>query len=265
MAQQENLTKKIGDNYNDIGVTYHYQKNYEAATQNYLQAVRLREQSKHKKGLLISYNNLGVLYKLNKDTSRALAFYTKGKLLAEEVLDSARMVTFNINLGRLHHNVNQAIPYFKKALFIATQINDSQRITICHFNLGEAYQKLEKYDEAIQEFELCIQQFKAQGDEKYHIGTLYELGKTYTLLGQTEKGLQNMLEAEALASNTDMVFVDELSNIANAYFDINQPTLAYNYLKKHGALKDSLESIKIKDRISAVSYTHLTLPTTPYV
>jgi len=258
LAQDENLSKKISDNYNDIGVSYHYQKNYESAIENYLQAVKLREQIQHKKGLLISYNNLGVLYKLNQDTSRALAYYTKGKLLAEEVLDSARMVSFNINIGRLYLRplqVKQAIPYFKKALNIASQINDYQRITICHFNLGEAYQIMEAYEEALTAFQLCAQQFKAQGNEKNHIGSLYELGKTQCLIGQHKSGLAYMLQAEELSKNTDMVFVDELNKIAQAYSANNQPSLAYDYLKQHTLLKDSLESIKIKDRISELQ-TH---------
>ncbi len=258
LAQRENFSKKIGDNYNDIGVSYHYQKNYEAAIENYLKAVKLREQFQYKTGLLISYNNLGVLYKLNKDTSRALASYTKGKLLAKEVLDSARLVSFNINIGRLHlrpKQVKQAVLYFKKALQLATEINDPHRITICHYNIGKAYQIMESYEEAITSLHLCIQQFKAQGNEKNHIGSLYELGKTLCLAGQEKRGLKYMLQAEALAKDTDMVFVDELSKIAQAYAETNQPTAAYTYLKQHSLLKDSLESVKVKDRISELQ-TH---------
>ncbi len=250
-AQQEKLVEKIGVNYNDIGVSFHYQKNYEKAIKNYLKSIKLRE-SIHSKKLVSSYNNIGVIYKLNQDTTNALKYYTKGKLLAETNLDSARIVSFNINLGRLFlvpNKVHLAISYFQTAQQIATAIGSQQRLTLSQYNLGEAYILQKKYDAAISLFEDCIERFDDLGEERDKIGTIYQLGKTHLYIEQYQKGLELMLQAESLAQETDIVFVDELDKIAEAYYSIKEPTLAYQYLKEHNHRKDSLESIKIKDRI----------------
>ena len=252
-AKQGQLDKRIADNYNDIGASYHYQKNYKKAVDFYLKATTIRETLNLKKGLVISYNNLGVIYKLNRDTAKAYEFYRKGKTLAITVADTARIVSFTINLGRLHISQKQhiiAILHFKEALELALAIEDKAKIALCQYNLGEAYQATKEFNKAIAIFERCVENFEAIGATKNKIGTIYELGKTFSLAGEPQLGLSKMLAAQELAAQTDIIFVEELDQIAQTYYELEKPTLAYKYLKKHKVLQDSLESTAIKEYVS---------------
>lgn len=240
---------------NDIGVTYHYQKAYQKATEFYLQATRIREAEGNKSGLVISYNNLGLIYKLRKDYYNAFQYYQKGLVLAEERQDLRRIISLNTNLGNLRlqdDKLEAALDYFKIALEIALEYKSQSRIAFSQFNIGRVYNRQALYPQAINHLKECINIFEELKERQHKATALFELGKARYHLGQTKKGLHLMSDAIRLEEQTNATSISNYKYIADIYYQEGRYAEGYNFLKNYLIFKDSTESIEVRESIAGL-------------
>ncbi len=244
----------IAVNYNDIGITYHYQEEYDMAAEFYLKALRIREEIQHKWGLILSYNNLGVIYNLNGDQKNALAYYQKGIKLAEEVNDQKRITSFYINIADVYVENNEfdkAEKYYKDALVISQEIKYEARTALLKFNLGMVYYKQNRFEKAITFLETSLDTFRKLGDKTDEAKTLIELGNAHIAFGKEDEGLAYLNKAMALdvEVNGGAIKMKALESKASASLQAKDYENAYGYFKQFVQLKDSIFTFEHKNTI----------------
>ena len=244
----------IAVNYNDIGITYHYQEEYDMAAEFYLKALRIREEINHKWGLILSYNNLGVIYNLNSDQTNALAYYEKGIKLAEQLNDQKRITSFYINIADIYlenNKFDKAEKYYEDALAISQKIKYEARTAMLKFNLGMVYYKKGQFKKAINFLKTSIRSFKKLGDKTGEAKALVELGNAYVTEGNEQQGLAYLNEALTLEVevNGGAIKMNALESKARAFLQARDYESAYQFLNQFVQLKDSLFSAEHKNTI----------------
>ncbi|MBQ6194890.1 MAG: DUF2225 domain-containing protein [Prevotella sp.] len=156
--QEKVLGKEHPDtanSYNNIGLVYADLGNYDNALQYHQQALDIQEKvlGKEHPDTVNSYHNIGlVYYKLSK-YDKALEWYTKAA-------KQGYKYSYN-ELAWAYHLMDkyeEALPWAEKA--VAAFPDNANNID----TLATVYQGLGRYDEALEQFELCLKLYKEQED-----------------------------------------------------------------------------------------------------
>ena len=75
----------MGSSYNNIGLIYSIQGNYEKALDYYSKSVSIKKELGDKKGMGDSYHNIGVIYKEQGNYEKALDYLLKSKNINQEI------------------------------------------------------------------------------------------------------------------------------------------------------------------------------------
>ncbi len=229
---------------------------------------------------------MGYLYESESTAVDALEHLTK--LPKNPTTNEAKLGLYN-NLGRVYRileNSKDALYYYNKALGLSANSKDSLRIIN---NIANVYSDEKKYELALEKLKIAYKKAAAQKDKATINRALDNLGFVKSKLNNPE-GLQNMLSAlEARKVDNDTIGIYSSYNHLTEYYRENNALKKANYYSEKGyqlskkiksvsftknALANflkaqnnplTLEYINLTDSIAPVSYTHLTLPTTPYV
>ena len=150
--------------YNNIGLVYSDLGDYVKALEYYKQALDIQERvlGKDHHGTATSYNNIGLAYYNLGDYDKALEYSKQALDIQERVLGKDHPGTsgsYN-NIAWTYHlwgKYEEALPWAEKA--IASSPNKPEIID----TLATVYQDLGRYDEALEQFELCLELKKEQG------------------------------------------------------------------------------------------------------
>lgn len=106
------------------------------------------------------------------------------------------------DLGRCYYKIgerNLALAYLKCALDEAiTQQNDYKTLTLS-YSVGVSYYELNRFKEAIQYFEECVNIAKAQKNVIAQVNALTSLGNAYMGLGETDENISKSLYYQKMA------------------------------------------------------------------
>ena len=168
------------------------------------------------------------------------------------------------------------------------ELGERQNVGIACHNLGLSYLALKQYDKAIELLEQSLAVSKELGDKRGQAGTCLELGRCLSRHGQHDKAVACLKQPWAVFQQQN----DQMDQLraANA---LGEALWARARAEHHQAAPDAASSggvsaaaadtlqdaetwlrtaldkaVKLRSlnfRMDSVSYTHLTLPTTPYV
>lgn len=209
--QKEQLAKA----YNNLGISYYFQKIYPKALDAHFKALELRKEIQSKK-LAGSYNNVGLVYLNLARYTEAKKYFKQSLKLKQENHDQAGISNTVNNLGIIARNTqhfDDAKYYYSMAYDLSQAIKDTLKMSNALNNLGRAYFWKQDYEQALVYFEASI-----------------ELRRT---LNQPE-GLG-----------------DALANAAEVYLKNNQLEQAYAYLKEAAEL---VETHKIQGGIFQMNF-----------
>ncbi|QVJ81666.1 Tetratricopeptide (TPR) repeat [Prevotella sp. khp1] len=153
-----------------IGNVYEIKGDYDKALEYYLKALAVKEKvlgTEHP-ATADSYSNIGNLYGNKGDYDKALEYRMKALEFFEKVLGTEHPDTAGIynDVAWLYHLLNryeEALPYIEKAINVfPDDVN-------CIDTLATVYQGLGRHDEALAQFEHCLQLMREQAAPKYSI------------------------------------------------------------------------------------------------
>jgi tetratricopeptide (TPR) repeat protein len=154
--QEKVLSKKhpyTADSYNNVGIVYCKLANYDKALEYHKQALGIREivLSKEHPDTASSYYIIGLVY-YNLDNYDKALYYLE--LAAEQGYELA----YNQLAWTLHlmGKYNEALPWAEKA--VEAYLDNPEIID----TLATVYQGLGRYDDALEQFELCLKLKKEQ-------------------------------------------------------------------------------------------------------
>ncbi len=157
------------------------------------------------------------------------------------------------NLGVLYRNKNnfdKALYYFNKGYALAEQTNNVRFKGIILNSLGILFKQKKEYLKAINAFESSIK-FKEENTNEAGVSNSYaNIGELYIEINNYEKAEENLLKAYdiAIQIHEKKPILEACSSLYKLYDRLNKSALAYPYLKRAYALKDSLYSINTAEQ-----------------
>ncbi len=101
------------------------------------------------------YNNLGVYYSYGTEQKKSLEYFIKAVNLAEKLNETYSLSEAYYNIGTFYEYVSEngmALQYYQKALEIDTSQNNTEDISWSYINLGNINMKLNRLDDAYENF-----------------------------------------------------------------------------------------------------------------
>jgi tetratricopeptide (TPR) repeat protein len=200
------------------------------------------------------YFGLGEVYLSLRDFTLSDYYFT----LAEKTLDKRSLsekFTFCNNRGNFYYfseSYSEALKWFLKARALVLQGNYTFSIHLCELNMSDVYMKLGQLDSA-QYYTHKIEPYFKQIN---HSSALYYL--TTINAGIALKKGDVVLAYQLVKDNTDTIGIEKsmisirLKLLQNYYEKIGDFRQAYFYLQKNDRIENSLQSERVKGRVTEI-------------
>lgn len=222
----EKNNQKDAKIYNDRGLSYYYQNDYDQAIANYTEAIRLNPQ------FVEAYNNRGLAYIDKGNYDRAIP-------------DLDQALKLNPNFMPAHFNRGKA--YSGKGEYDTAMASYNEAIRVnpgyadSYNNRGVIYYNKKEYDRAIADYNEAIRL------DSHHVNAHTNRGNSYQMKGDYDRAIADYNEAirlnpnHAMAYNNRGVAYKNQGNILQAIADYEA---ALQIEPNHTLAKNNLERIR---------------------
>lgn len=247
--------------YGSLGVVASEQNNYHEAIHFYLKGLKIAEEIKDKKLLIILHNNIGVIYRDTKQPQKAETSFQKSVKLQLETKDNNAGITYTniatIAIGK--QQFTKAENQLLQAKPFLTLLKDSRAWGEWHNNYGNLYFLQNKFSEAEKQLNEALKNFEAIDDQFGSADTYLLLANLYKMQNQNDKAIFYAEKALELGEKVNVLDHKQKANkLLSELFEANgnlQKSLYY--YKNYSQQKDSLiNEENIKKRTEAdLNYT----------
>lgn len=222
----------------NIGVTLTTMGKLDDAIKAYFETLRIYEKKGSKSNIVILLNNIAFLFNELGDIETAIGYLERAILISKSIEDknnlSMSYINLSISYSKLKDNI-KTLEYLKKAEDNLPHPNPPiGRVVRIYYNRGFAYVEIGRYDDAIKEFNKCLE---LSSKANMVIGIAYSylgLGLAYNKKEDPQTALANLKKVQQMTENME-VFEIEI---------ILQEAL-YSVYKKMGDYKLALESAEV--------------------
>ncbi|MBI2279297.1 MAG: tetratricopeptide repeat protein [Bacteroidetes bacterium] len=196
----------IADSYNNVGIIYWNQGNYDKALENHFASIKIREEvlekakqiknnlhvNYSKKGLAASYNNIGLVFETQNKYEKAIENYSLSLKIQDEIQDRQGIANTYNNIGVIYYNqlnYDKALENYAIAKKYYTEINDKQGLSSILSNEGVVYKNQGKHDLALAKYFTSLKLREEKGDK---IGVANSYGNIGNLLKTILQRLKNI-------------------------------------------------------------------------
>jgi tetratricopeptide (TPR) repeat protein len=191
---ETNRAKKIRANaHNNIGLIYQDQGDYPGALNEFLAALKIREEIGDLRGAASARNNIGIIYKNQGNYTEALREYEATLKIAEVLLSGAKSqaekTKTNKIIGNVHNNIGgiyylqgdytRALEKFLVALRIREESGDKKYIADSHNNIGLVYQDEGRNEDAVRQYLASLRIYEESGDPQGIAAANINLGSVH--------------------------------------------------------------------------------------
>jgi tetratricopeptide (TPR) repeat protein len=244
-AQIAESPKHLAKSYNLLGILYYKRGDFKKTLAYHQKALELREECKDIFGAALSRVNLGNAYTDLQFYEKAEEHYLKALETFGKVNDDKRAADCLMNLGVLKQTLKQnqaAYENYSQALILGEKLNDYEIRARCLNNIAQIFFEKEDYGRSIAFNEDALK-IRSMMDNNVEVADSYlNLASNYIKLKQPEKARGYIDTAIVISKNYDYFEALLLSRKINSdyYSELHQYDLAYDWLKKYMACKDSL-------------------------
>ena len=245
VSEFKKFKKSLGISYNNIGIIYKNQGNYEKALEYYSKSLAIKEELSDKKGMAVSCNNIGNIYLYQGDYEKSLEYYSKSLAIKKEIGDKKGIGSSYNNIGVIYDdqgNYEKALEYCSKSLAIKEEIGDEKGIADSYNNIGIIYMNQGNYEKALEYHLKGLAIKKELGDKKGIANTYNSIGNIYDSQGNYEKALEYHSKSLAIKEGIDdkKGMADSYNNIGLIYDDQGNYEKALEYYSKSLAVFEQL-------------------------
>ena len=246
ISQSISYTKGCGRAYSTIGSYYNGKGEYQLALANFIDGYKLYEKTNSRRAMSNLMNSMGNTYMGINNTKKAFEAYSKSYEIAS--VDSLKymMGISSIGLGNiqlLNKNANEALLFFLRAknIFLFTP-KSLYPLSVTYTLIGDALIELNKFDEAFENFNKAVEQFKTLNNTYGIAATYHVIGKAYLKQNDSNKALDYFLKS------FDIFFerkaYDDLQNVSLSISEIYKGNKnfekALQYYSLYNNFKDSV-------------------------
>ncbi|MBN2167132.1 MAG: tetratricopeptide repeat-containing sensor histidine kinase [Marinilabiliaceae bacterium] len=234
-----------GNIYNNIGVSYWYQRNYPQALDFFDKAMDYAIKNTNESLRLKTLTNKGIVYSQFANYTKAIECL----LLANELASQTKNQNIEANslnsLGNIYIQTQQyekALESYTNAKKIFIDLNDSTGISICLNNIGEVYLNLNNTALALENFfnSLSIQESRK---DTLKIATVnVNIGNTHFKSGQFRYAIKYYQDALKLITETHDIslYADIKYHLGLTLIALNNFELAENYLTQASTVANKI-------------------------
>lgn len=208
------------------------------------------------------YKFKGTYYSHKEDHQQAMQYY----LLAEETINLASITNKEVADLRYVKAVThshlwediEAIEYARQAMEVFQRDYNFVRCAQCHILLGIAYQKIDKADIAIKNYNLALHLGEIHNTEDVIHLAHYNIGYLYSMMGRSKKAIKHYLEAIQNNNLNEKIKLESLTRLIQELYIIGEYEKASKYLKQTtDFLKNEYYNYKELYKYIVEIYTHL--------
>lgn len=216
---------------------YNYQalyKNTEAIA-HFKQAISAFEKAGNFDRKARAYHNMGLAYYNSGDYYAAIEVHKKAleifSAIGDTKIQSSPINSIGVNFMALD-KYDSAAYYYLKSLHLAEENNDTLLIALAYSNLAIVNEKMNYFDDALNNLDTALTLLKAIKDSIYRIGTLATIANVYDTKGDSDSALKYNLMALHLDSinGFQLPAQNRYVNIGIIYFDKKEYEKALEYL-----------------------------------
>lgn len=198
-----------------LGKCYISSENYEAATENFLLALKIEEGRKDSYRIASLTDDMGYIYYILERFETSLDYYNRALKLYTELNHSSGISKVLMHIGSLHasrkfcttrsneeqkFDNEKAVEFFHQALQISKLINDQESINAVYINLGSVHKNLNNTDSAAWYLNKALKYYSTANNPEKLSSVYYSLGLLYTLKKDYKKAIECYRLSEAIAT-----------------------------------------------------------------
>ncbi len=257
IAQRNNYDELVKFLLNNLGLAYLNRGVYDKSLEYHFKSLVVREAFGDQSEVSITLNNIGLVYYNLKDFELADNYFQRSLKIKEEIKDNYDLDRLLINIGLCYVKLQRfqdAINIIDRAFKLCEgECNDAiLKEGFC--GLGEANFELKNIDLANSSFEKSLLIARRQNDKQFIVQNLNNITRIFIERKQWENAIQNLNEANDIATNTE--FVSVLIDIYKLYSSIYDSLADYKsaslYRGKYIQLKDSIYSADLIKNLAKV-------------
>lgn len=253
---KDNLSEsKMAHIYSSLSDTYLALGDYNRAYEFQLKALEIRETIQDQEGIAKSGYGFGSIFFEQKHYEQALQKYLQSLQTWKELNNQQWILTTLTAIGTTYGSMGkweQALTYDMEALKLAETLQDETNMAYILHSIGSNYADMGNYDSAEENLRKALQITQNTGNLQFEANVLESLGNVLVKSGKPELAIDPLTQAFQIASGVDAK--SDVANIcrslAQAHHITGNENKAYYYLMQHTALKDSLLTGEMIDRMN---------------
>ena len=260
--EKQKMTKQLADTYLLLVMNYSGTAEYDKGSEAVYKALALYEKTGDQRGIGQCYTKIcDLLYYSDSYAEgaeycqKAIAIQEKNEYEEDLALSYRRLAENQLFLGNLDESLasmNTAINTYKK------MGETGPPLLACYNGRGNIYKYMERYEEAIADYNRCYEGAKAIGLERYMMPPTANIGHVYILQGKYAEALPYNLRAIEIMKrigNTKNLW-ENYMHVSNIYSELGdyKNALEYHELYKQGHTEYLNTIIARKDSELQVKY-----------
>jgi tetratricopeptide (TPR) repeat protein len=246
----------------NMGVIYYNLGKFPKALQYYSDALHYEIQAKDTADIALIYYNLGLLHEMQGQVSKAADFYNTSKFLHEKLGELYGKAYCLGSLGDVYYQLEEmakaqknGLEAYKAHMQLGNQQGQAESLIL----LGKIDQRQGKMDSAEMKFKQALEIFQTIDYPRGMVISHIRLGIFYKTCRQLNEAIAHFSMAETRAQALeDIVHLSEIyDQLAGIYSKKENFATAFDYLKKHDRLKDSLKNIESEEALARLHQEHL--------
>ncbi len=264
--KDDNLLANV---YISLGYDYYFLGDFNKALEFNLKSLKVKNRMletgelKSDRLLATSYNNIGSLYNVLGQCEKAVEYHNKSLEIRKKYSDSTGIGRSLHNLGAVYERLDEnekAKEYYLKALNIRKVLGNKQHIAESLNNLGNVYKNLNENDMALKCYIQALEVFDDIKDEGRIAITTNNIAGLYIKEKEPDKAYPFIMKGIKMAekSGQKKTLEEVYENLVGYYVLKNDYKNAYSIQKKMFAIKDSIFSNDLVDKVSEMQVKYET-------
>ncbi|MBN2572193.1 MAG: tetratricopeptide repeat protein [Ignavibacteriales bacterium] len=243
----KNIDYKIGEAraLDCIGNAYDIKGEYNTSLNNYIVALKIREDSNDSLGISDSYFNIGTSYYHSGFMDKALEYCQKSLDVSEKISYRKGNASVLDMIGNIYYELkkfDKALNYYERSLDIERDLEDKQGIVISLSNIADIFDEQGKYTKALKYYYEAVDICKNLNDKIGIAILLNNIGYTLLNLQRYDEAKNNFIDALKIAAefgdrNLEMQVYESFAELYTRTGDYKN---ALENFKSFTNLKDSL-------------------------
>jgi class 3 adenylate cyclase len=234
---KNNYPKAVSTGYQLIGEAYLEEEINDKASEFFLKALKVAEQSGFVDTKVSLINTIGALYSDMGNFPEGLKFFERGLSLSKVQDDKETMEMCVSNIGGIYYsleNYSKALEYLEKGLELENEMNDTIGYATSLNLISIVLLELNKNEEALQKSNQALEIFETLNNEEGILESYFNLGDMNLTLGNFNVALEyfNMCLNSDFLDESDYAKMNIYDKLGNVYLKIKDYEKAQFYCKQ---------------------------------